>query len=67
MCPPSLKIRLLALKCLGFLLKFPLDSAALGRQAQRLGKGLLKLLVWASSKGVGLGEHELVQVGRFIF
>jgi hypothetical protein len=45
------RVRLLALKCLGLLLKWPL--AGMAKYARRLGKGLLKLLAWAASSSSG--------------
>ena len=64
------RVRLLALKCLGLLLKWPLSG--ISKYARRLGKGLLKLLTWASggggngdsgssSAGVVASRSELVQ------
>jgi hypothetical protein len=48
------RVRLLALKCLGLLLKWPLSG--ISKYARRLGKGLLKLLTWASGSGSGEGS-----------
>jgi hypothetical protein len=59
------RVRLLALKCLGLLLKWPL--AGMAKYARRLGKGLLKLLAWAASSssssatGLAASRSELVQ------
>jgi len=53
-------VRLLSLRCLGLLLKWPLQ--ALAKHSRRLGQGLLKLLTWASGRGLSLGGgSELVQ------
>ena len=56
-------VRLLSLKCLGLLLKWGplLAHSFMHTHARRLGKSLLKLLTWASGRGLGLGTHELVQ------
>lgn len=53
------QVRLLALQCLCMLLSWPLE--ALPKYSIKLGKGLLKLLTWANSRNMGLGDHELVQ------
>ena len=53
------------LKCLGLLLKWPLQGLA--KYARRVGKGLLKLLTWASGSGgsgaagAAAAQSELVQ------
>ena len=53
------------LKCLGLLLKWPLQGLA--KYARRVGKGLLKLLTWASGsrgsggRGAAAAQNELVQ------
>ena len=55
------RVRLLALRCLEAFLKWTALGPSLAKYAKRLGKSLLQLLTWASRRGVGLGNSDLVQ------